>query len=199
MATAVFYQKGERMITTSDFREGLIYREGEQILEIITYQHHRKSQARAVVRVKVRDVNTGSILEKSYSSDEKFKDVDVRKKDFQFLYAEGETLHFMDVETYEQETLSRSKLGDQTRFLTENMDVIAVYFDGAFRTVDLPANVVQKISSSEPGFKGDSVSNLMKKAVTETGIEVKVPLFIKEGDSIRIDTRTGEYVERVQA
>ncbi|MBI5242876.1 MAG: elongation factor P [Elusimicrobia bacterium] len=185
------------MITTSDFREGLIYQDGSQTLEIIHFQHHRKSQARAVVRVKVRDVNTGSIIEKSYSSDEKFRDVDVRKRDFQFLYAEGDALHFMDVETYEQETLPKSKLGEQARFLIENMDVIGVYFDGAFRTVDLPANVVMSVTSAEPGFKGDSVSNLTKKATTDTGIEIKVPLFIKEGDKVRVDTRTGEYVERV--
>ncbi|MFA6093569.1 MAG: elongation factor P [Elusimicrobiota bacterium] len=186
------------MITTSDFHEGLIYQEGNQYLEIIHYQHHRKSQARAVVRVKCRDVNNGSVLEKSYASDEKFREVEVRKRDFQFLYAEGESLHFMDVESYEQEVLSKTKLGDQARFLVENMDVIGVYFDDAFRTVDLPANVVLKVESCEPGFKGDSVSNLMKKATTATNIEIKVPLFIKEGDNVRIDTRTGEYMERVQ-
>ena len=185
------------MITTSDFREGLIYQDGGQTLQIITYQHHRKSQARAVVRVKVRDVNSGSVVEKSYSSDEKFKDVEVRKKDFQFLYAEGDALHFMDVETYEQETLPKSKLGEQARFLIENMECIGVFFDGAFRTVDLPANVVMSVASCEPGFKGDSVSNLQKNATTNTGIELKVPLFIKEGDKVRVDTRTGEYLERV--
>ncbi|HAH07783.1 MAG TPA: elongation factor P [Elusimicrobia bacterium] len=184
------------MIGTPDFREGLIYKDGGQTLEIITYQHHRKSQARAVVRVKVRDVNSGATLEKSYASNDKFQDVEVHKKDFQFLYAEGGTLHFMDVETYEQEVLDRAKLGDQARFLVENMDCIGVYFDGAFRTVTLPANVVLTVSSCEPGFKGDSVSNLQKNATTNTGIELKVPLFIKEGDSIRVDTRTGEYIER---
>lgn len=186
------------MITPANFREGLIYLDGGQYLEIIHYQHHRKSQAKAVVRVKCRDVNSGSVLEKSYSSDEKFQEVDVRKRDFQFLYAEGETLHFMDVESFEQEQLPKTKLGEQARFLVENMDVIGVYFDGAFRTVDLPANVVTRITTCEPGFKGDSVSNLQKKATTAEGVEVKVPLFIKEGDSIRIDTRTGEYMERVQ-
>ena len=185
------------MITTGDFREGLIYEDGSQILEIIHYQHHRKSQARAVVRIKARDVNSGGIIEKSYSSDDKFREVDVRKKDFQFLYGEGDTLHFMDTESYEQETLPKSKMGEQSRFLTENMEVIGVYFDGAFRTVTLPANVVMTVTSAEPGFKGDSVSNLMKKAVLDTGIEIKVPLFIKEGDQVRVDTRTGEYVERV--
>lgn len=185
------------MISTSDFREGLIYEDEGRIVEIIHYQHHRKSQAKAVVRVKLRDVNTGSVLERSYSSDDKFRAVDVRKKDFQFLYAEGDTLHFMDVETYDQETLAKSRLGPAAQFLVENMDVIGVYFDGTFRTVDLPANVVLTIGSTEPGFKGDSVSNLMKKATTDTGVEVKVPLFIKEGDKVRVDTRTGEYVARV--
>jgi elongation factor P len=184
------------MIGTSDFREGLIYRDGTQTLEIITYQHHRKSQARAVVRVKVRDVNSGSTLEKSYASNDKFQDVEVHKKDFQFLYAEGDSLHFMDTESFEQEVLPRTKLGEQARFLVENMDCIGVYYDGAFRTVSLPANVVLIVTSCEPGFKGDSVSNLQKNATLSTGIELKVPLFIKEGDEIRVDTRTGAYIER---
>ena len=184
------------MISTSDFREGLIYEDEGKIVQVIHYQHHRKSQARAVVRVKLRDVNTGAIIEKSYSSDDKFKEVDVRKKDFQFLYAENDTLHFMDAESYDQETLPKKTLGDGWKFLVENMGLIGVYFNDAFRTVELPANVAQKISSTEPGFKGDSVSNLMKNATTETGVALKVPLFIKEGDVVRVDTRTGEYIGR---
>ncbi|HVE12489.1 MAG TPA: elongation factor P, partial [Elusimicrobiota bacterium] len=110
--------------------------------------------------------------------------------------AEGDTLHFMDVESYEQETLPRQRLGDVSKFLVDNMDVIGVYFNDGFRTVEIPVNVPLKIASTEPGFKGDSVSNLMKTATTETGVELKVPLFIKEGDTVRVDTRTGEYVGR---
>ena len=185
------------MISATEFHEGMIFEDEGRIYQVISYQHHRKSQARAKVGVKLRDVDTGSVFEKAYPSDTKFRDVDVRKKDFQYLYADGEALHFMDVETYEQEVLQKSRLGDDAKFLVENMDIVGVYFDGKFRTVEMPANVVVTVSFAEPGVKGDSVSNLMKSATTDTGIELKVPLFIKEGDKIRVDTRTGEYVERV--
>ena len=185
------------MITPNDFREGLIFEANGRLLQVITYQHHRKSQARAKVQCKLRDMNSGSIIEEAYNSAEKFREVDVRKKNFQFLYSEGDTFHFMDQETYDQTTLERVKIGDGARFLVDNMDVIGVYFDGNFRTIEVPPNVTVQIASAEPGFKGDSVSNLQKNAITAIGIAVKVPLFIKEGDMIKVDTRTGEYVERV--
>jgi elongation factor P len=103
----------------------------------------------------------------------------------------------MDSEDFEQTTLPRAKIGDGARFLVDNMDVIGVFFDGVFRTIEVPPNVTVEVASAEPGFKGDSVSNLLKNATTANGIAVKVPLFIKEGDKIKVDTRTGEYVERV--
>lgn len=187
------------MITPNDFREGLVFEDNGRTLQVINYQHHRKSQAKAKVQVKCRDVDTGSVLETSYPSETKLREVEVRKRDFQYLYSDGESLHFMDQENYEQVTLPKERLGEGVKFLVDNMDVIGVFFDGKFRTVELPANVVVKIVSAEPGVKGDSVSNLMKNAVTETGIELKVPLFIKEGDAIRVDTRTGQYIERVTA
>ncbi|MBI3300273.1 MAG: elongation factor P [Elusimicrobia bacterium] len=185
------------MITPNDFREGLIFESNGRKYQVITYQHHRKSQARAKVQCKLRDMDSGSIVEEAYNSSEKFREVDVRKRDFQFLYSEGDTFHFMDQENYEQSTLKREQIGDQARFMTDNMDVIGVFFDGVFRTVEVPPNITVEISSAEPGFKGDSVSNLLKNAVTANGITVRVPLFIKEGDRIKVDTRSGEYVGRV--
>ena len=185
------------MITPNDFKEGMIFEANGRILQVITYQHHRKSQARAKVQCKLRDVNSGSIIEEAYNSAEKFRDVDVRKKNFQFLYSEGDTFHFMDSENYEQTTLERVKIGDGARFMVDNMEVIGVFFDGVFRTIEVPPNVTVEVASAEPGFKGDSVSNLLKNATTSNGITVRVPLFIKEGDTIKVDTRTGEYVERV--
>ncbi|MDE2291178.1 MAG: elongation factor P [Elusimicrobia bacterium] len=185
------------MITPNDFREGLIFEDNGRIYQVINYQHHRKSQARAKVHCKLRDMNSGSVVEQAYPSGEKFREVDVRKRDFQYLYSEGETMHFMDAETYDQTTLQKGQVGEAARFMTDNMDVIGVFFDGVFRTVEVPPNIVLEVASAEPGFKGDSVSNLLKNAVTANGIAVKVPLFIKEGDKIKVDTRTGEYVERV--
>ena len=185
------------MISAMEFHEGMIFEDEGKILQVISYQHHRKSQAKAKVSVKVRDADSGAVLEKSYPSDTKFCDVEVRKKDFQFLYAEGDMLHFMDVETYEQEILQKSKLGDMCKFLVDNMEIVGVYFDGKFRTIEMPANIIATVAFAEPGVKGDSVSNMTKIAKTDNGIELKVPLFIKEGDKVRVDTRTGEYIGRV--
>lgn len=185
------------MITPNDFHEGLIFEANGRLLQVITYQHHRKSQARAKVQCKLRDVNSGSIIEEAYNSAEKFRPVDVRKQDFQYLYSEGDNFHFMDQESFEQTSLKREQIGDGARFLVDGMDVIGVFFDGVFRTIEVPPNVVVEVASAEPGFKGDSVSNLLKNATTSNGIAVKVPLFIKEGDKIKVDTRTGEYVARV--
>lgn len=186
------------MITPNDFRTNLIFEDKGRFLQVITYQHHRKSQARAKVTVKARDLDSGSVLELTYSSDEKLRDVDVRKRDFQYLYADGSGLHFMDTESYDQQTLPKERLGEGVKFLVENMELIGVFLDGNFRSVELPANVAVKVATAEPGVKGDTVSNLMKNATTETGVELKVPLFVKEGDLIRVDTRTGEYIERVK-
>ena len=185
------------MITPNDFHEGLIFEANGRLYQVITYQHHRKSQARAKVQCKLRDMDSGSIVEEAYNSAEKFREVDVRKRDYQYLYSEGDTFHFMDSETFEQTTLPRAKIGDGARFLMDNMNVIGVFFDDVFRTIEVPPNIVLEVTSAEPGYKGDSVSNLQKNAVTSNGISLKVPLFIKEGDKIKVDTRTGAYVERV--
>lgn len=185
------------MISPNEFKEGLIFESNGRKYQVISYQHHRKSQARAKVQCKLRDVDSGSIVEEAYNSAEKFRQVDVHKRDFQFLYAEGDTFHFMDQETYDQVTLRKEQIGDGARYMTDNMDVIGVFFDGALRTIEVPPNIVVEIVSAEPGFKGDSVSNLLKNATTANGISVRVPLFIKEGDKIRLDTRNGEYVARV--
>ena len=184
------------MITATDFHERTIFEDGGQILEVLTYQHHRMSQSRAVVRCKLRNLITGSVVEKSYRPEEKFRDIPVEKREKTYLYTEGGKAHFMDNESFEQIEFPVEKLGEQSRFLTENMQVEGVYLDGKFFAVDLPASVVLKVSSTVPGVKGDSVSNMMKPATLESGIEIQVPLFIKEGDSVKVDTRTGEYVAR---
>ena len=184
------------MITTTDFHEGLIYEDQGQIVELLKYQHHRMSQSKAVVRAKIRNLETGAVLERSYPSGEKFRSIDVTKREKTYLYMEGDNCVFMDDENYEQVSFPKSKLGDQAKFLTENMAVLGVYVDEKLFNVELPPNVVLTVSSTVPGIKGDSVSNMVKPATLETGIEINVPLFIKEGEKIRVDTRTGEYVER---
>lgn len=184
------------MISTTDFHEGLIYEDDGQIVELLKYQHHRMSQSKAVIRAKIRNLETGAVLERSYPSGEKFRSIDVSKREKTYLYMENSNAVFMDNENYEQVGFPKDKLGDQAKFLTENMQVLGVYVDGKLFGIDLPPNVVLTVSSTVPGVKGDSVSNMTKPATLETGIEISVPLFIKEGEKIRVDTRTGEYVER---
>jgi len=185
------------MITPADFREGLIFEdENGQIVEILTHQHHRKSQARAVIRVKLRNLNTGSIIEGSYRPEDKFKSVDVDKRPKTYMYTEKGMAHFMDNQNYEQIALPVEKLGTMCNFLVENMEVSGLYFNDAFFNVELPANVLIKVASTVPGVKGDSVSNMTKPATLASGLEIKVPLFINEGDTIKVDTRTSEYLER---
>ena len=187
------------MIYTTDFSEGLIFEnENGQIVEIIDHQHHRKSQARAVVRVKLRVLETGAVIETSYRPEDKFKDVLVEKRPKTFMYAEGDKAHFMDNTSYEQIALPISKLGDLYKYMVDNMEVIGLYLNEKFFNIMLPAKVELIVQSTVPGVKGDSVANMTKPAVLENGTEIKVPLFINEGDKIRVDTRDGSYVERVQ-
>lgn len=186
------------MISTPDFHEGLIFQdENGQIVEIVEYQHHRKSQARAVVRVKLRNIHTGSLIEASYRPEDKFKEVNVEKRPFTYLYDEGDSAVFMNTETYDQVSVPNEKLVNQKKFLKDNMEVIGVFINDELLKIDLPIKVPLIITSTVPGVKGDTVANMTKVATLETGTEIKVPLFINEGDKILVDTRTGTYVERV--
>lgn len=186
------------MISTSDFQNGLVFEDEGQMYEILSYQHHRKSQSAAVYRTTLRSLATGNVVERSYSSGTKFREVPVTRREKSYIYDEGANAVFMDVETYEQVSVPKEKMGGQAKFLQENMQVLGVYIDGKFVTVELPANVVLKVTSTVPGVKGDSVSNMMKPATLETGLEIQVPLFVKEGDRIKVDTRSGTYIERAK-
>ena len=185
------------MITTSDFKEGLIFEDPiDGIVEIVEYQHHRKSQARAVIRVKLRKIETGTYVETSYRPEDKFKDVSVEKRPFAYLYTEGGMAHFMNNENFEQVAVPLEKLKDQKKYLIDNMECIGLYINDVLFNIVLPIKVALTVKSTVPGVKGDTVSNLTKDAELETGVPIKVPLFINEGDKIIIDTRYGTYVER---
>ncbi|MEW6041263.1 MAG: elongation factor P [Elusimicrobiota bacterium] len=187
------------MILATDFKEGTIFEnEHNQIVEVLNYQHHRKSQARAVVRVKLKNLETGAIIETSYRPEDKFKEVLVEKRPKIYMYSDGKTAHFMDNATYEQIGLPVEKIGPALKLLDENAEVDGLYLNGKFFNIELPPNIVMEVVSTVPGVKGDSVSNIMKPATIKSGIEIKVPLFINEGDKIKIDTRTLEYIERMK-
>jgi len=185
------------MILATQFKEGNMFiNENGQTVEVMTVQHHRKSQARAVVRVKLKNVETGSIIETAYRPEDKFKDVNVEKRPKTYVYADAGMAYFMDDENFEQAGLPIEKLGDKMKFMTENMPVEGLYLNGVFFDVQLPANLIMEITETVDGVRGDTVSNTLKLAKVSTGLEIKVPMFIKEGDKVRVDTRTMAYVER---
>lgn len=185
------------MISTSDFKNGLNIEVNGAPCQIVWFQHHKPGKGGAVMRVKLRNYETGATTERTFKSGEKFEEVSVIRKRKQFLYSSGNDYFFMDMENYEQITIQKEKLGDITKFLKPDAEAEALYVNDKFLAMDLPANVELKVTATVPGFRGDSVSNLVKPATLETGVEVAVPLFVKEGDIVKIDTRTGEYVERV--
>lgn len=185
------------MISTADFKNGVMFEHEGAVYEVVWFQHHKPGKGGAVMRVKIRNVRTGSTIERTFKSGTTFREVSLTRKKKQFMYADGNTYHFMDMETFDQFPFPKEKLGTSAQFLTENMEVDAIYLEDEFLGLELPANVTLKVTGTVPGIRGDSVSNIMKPATLESGVEVQVPLFVKEGDTVRVDTRTGEYLERV--
>ena len=185
------------MISTSDFRNGLnILVDGEPY-QITWFQNHKPGKGGAVMRVKLRHLKKGGTIERTFKSGEKFEALSVTRRKKQFLYKEGADFNFMDMENYEQISVPPVLVGELSKFLTENLEVDAVYLEDELIGIEMQAIIEMTIAQSEPGLKGDSVSNATKIAKLETGADIRVPLFIKEGDRIKVDTRTGEYVSRV--
>jgi elongation factor P len=184
-------------VDTSQFRNGLkIELDGEPYV-IIFFQHVKPGKGGAFVRTKVRNLKTGKVLDRRFRSGERVEEADVEERRMQFLYLDGDQLVFMDNDSYEQTPFSAEQVGDARKFLKENLDVDVVFWRGRPINIELPNFIEARITQCEPGEKGDTASNVTKPAVLETGAVVQVPLFIKEGEAIRVDTRTGEYVERV--
>jgi elongation factor P len=185
------------MISTADFKNGVTIFVDKEPYQIIWFQNHKPGKGGAVMRTKMKHLRKGSIIERTFKSGERFDSVDVERRKKQYMYNDGTNYHFMDMVSFDQAEVPKEKLGEQANFLTENMEVQAVYLEGDLVDIEMPLNVVLTVAETEPGVRGDTVSNVMKPAKLETGADVRVPLFIKQGDKVRIDTRTGEYVERV--
>lgn len=186
------------MISTSDFRGGAkIEVEGDPY-SIVEFQHVKPGKGGAFVRTKLKNLKTGNLLEKTFRSGEKFDEPDLLEREMQFLYAQGEEFHFMDANTYEQLFVTSAQLGASKDFLKENMVVKILFYRGKPLAVDLPLFVELKIVETAPGIRGDTATGGTKQAKLESGGSVKVPLYIEEGTIIKIDTRTGAYVERVK-
>jgi elongation factor P len=186
------------MIDTSDIKNGLVFEYEGNVWQVLWFQHHKPGKGGAMVRVKLRNVRTGATIERSIKSGERFQDLALTRRERHFLYMDGDDFVFMDNKTYDQIHVSKGVVGSAAKYLAENMEVQALYLEEEFLGVELPANVLLKVKTTEPGVKGNSVSNMVKPATLENGVEVQVPLFVKEGDTVRVDTRTDDYLERVQ-
>lgn len=185
------------MVTAGDFRNGLTFEDDGNVLQIIEFQHVKPGKGAAFVRTKLRNVITGAVIERTFNPTDKFPTALVERKDMQYLYNDGELYYFMDNETYDQIPLNKEKLGDNFKFVKENMMVRMISYKGNVFGVEPPMFVELEVTETEPGFKGDTATGASKPATLETGAQIKVPLFVNIGDVLKIDTRTGEYLERV--
>ena len=184
------------MITAGDFRNGATFDMDGNVFQIIEFQHVKPGKGAAFVRTKIRNVISGAVVEKTFNPTDKFPTAFIERKDMQYLYQDGDLYYFMDNETYENIPINGDKLGDAFKFVKENTDCKILSYKGSVFGVEPPTFIVLQVTKTEPGLKGDTATNTLKPATLETGAEIRIPLFINEGDMIKVDTRTGEYLER---
>ena len=183
------------MISAGDFRNGMTFEEDGKVLQVVEFQHVKPGKGAAFVRTKTKNVITGSVTETSYNPSAKFPQAFIDRREMQYTYSDGDLYYFMDMETYDQIPVNKSDLGDSFKFCKENEMVKVLSYKGKVFGIEVPNFVELEVVETEPGFKGNTATNTLKPAKLETGAEIRVPLFINEGDKIRIDTRTGEYME----
>ncbi len=185
------------MIGVQDLRKGTTYTEDNELFRVLEYSHIKSGRGNATIRVKVRNVRSGSTMEKTYPSGGRVQDVRLDHAEVQYLYHEGDLYTFMNMETYEQPVLHANMLGDAVNFLVDNMVAQLESYEGENISIELPTTVDLEVVQTDPGFAGDTATNATKPARVATGYQVNVPLFVNIGDKVRIDTRTGEYLTRV--
>ena len=184
------------MITVGDFKSGMVIKLKGEMYQIVSYQTVKMQQRAPITRTKLVNLKTGSATEQSFRSGDRFENVYLERKEIQYLYDDGNLLHFMNTSDYHDVVISREMLGDKLKFLKDNDTVMGLYCDGNLLSVELPPAVRLKVTETQPGVRGDTAKAATKLAKLETGAEVKVPLFINTGDVLKIDTRTGQYMER---
>ena len=184
------------MISAGDFRNGITLEIEGNVYQIVEFQHVKPGKGAAFVRTKIKNVMTGSVVERTFRPTEKFPSARIDRVDMQYLYADGDLYNFMDVNTYEQIALSSDVVGDALKFVKENETVKVCSYNGKVFSVEAPLFVELEITDTEPGFKGDTATGATKPATLETGAQINVPLFVNQGDRVKIDTRTGEYLSR---
>ncbi len=185
------------MITAGDFKNGLTFEMEGKVYQVIEFQHVKPGKGAAFVRTKYKDVMTGATREASFNPTAKFENAVIERRELQYSYDDGDLYHFMDTETWEETLISRDMVEDNFKFVKEEMMCKISSFKGKVFAVEPPTFVELAVTETEPGVKGDTATNVTKAATLETGAVVKVPIFINEGDMLKIDTRTGDYVERV--
>lgn len=186
------------MINAGEFRNGVTFEVDGNVFQIIEFQHVKPGKGSAFVRTKLKNVITGATVERTFNPTDKVEKARIERRDMQYLYKDGDVDIFMDMESYEQIPITKETLGNTLDFVKENEVVKILSYKGKIYGVEPPTFVELQVIKSDPGVKGDTATNVTKPATLETGVEVKVPLFINEGDFIRVDTRTGEYLERVK-
>ncbi len=186
------------MISTGEIRRGVIIELDGQLMQVLDWSHIKMARGSAQVRLKLRNVRRGDIVERTFQAGTRWPRARVEQRRAQYLYGDGTTFHFMDLETFDQFAVPATQLGDDALYLKEGMEVSVSLYEGEVLGVDLPVTVDLLVTRTEPGFAGDTATGARKPATLETGLTVQVPLFVTEGDMLRIDTRSGEYQTRVQ-
>ena len=185
------------MIGVNALRRGVTFTMDGQLYKVLEYQHHKPGRGKAVIRTTLRNLRTGATIHHNFISGDRVEDIRIERRGVQYLYTDGDLYYFMDTETYEQTALSASVLGDQVRYLKESLELVLSTYEGEPLDVELPTTVGLEVVEAEMAVAGDTATGTLKKVTLETGLEVQVPLFIDQGNVIRVDTRTGEYVTRV--
>lgn len=186
------------MLNVSELRNGAVFSDEGQLYQVVTYEHIKMGRGSGTVKVKVKNLKTGSMTEKSFITGARVEEADVEKKKTQFLYQDGENFYFMDGITFEQFPLSADVVGEQARFLKDGLEVLLIVAGDQALGMEIPNSLIYEVVETGPGEKGNTVSNVFKDAKMDNGLMVKVPMFMKIGDKIKVDTRTGQYIERVK-
>jgi elongation factor P len=185
------------MIDVNELRRGVTFTMDGELYKVLEYQHYKPGRGKAIIRTTLRNLRTGTTIQHNFTSGDRVEDIRVERRGVQYLYTDGDLYHFMDTETYEQTALGTSMLGDQVRYLKEGMELVLSSYEGEPLDVELPTTIEMEVVEAEMAIAGDTATGAMKKVRLETGLEVQVPLFVEQGDVIRVDTRTGAYVTRM--
>jgi elongation factor P len=184
------------MIEAGDLRKGTVFERDGQLLVCVDYNHIKMGRGTAQVATRLRNLRSGAIIEETFRPEQRFPAVRIERRTMQYLYSDGDAHHFMDTKTYDQVALGPNQLGDALKYIRENTEIDVQFYEDTPIGVELPTSVVLEVVETEPGFKGDTATGGTKPAKLETGISLNVPLFVNQGDRIRVDTRSGAYMER---